>query len=138
MTDDEGLSVREAVEWCGSGVTVRKVTRLAPPGGRPVGRRRMSPRRASAAGLAAPHGGGRACGNLAGYRVAAPTSALRMALVAGCSATWTSTRSGTRPRGSPRSGGVVLGADRRPVGSLCISLLSSEAIKEQRRAPQQG
>ena len=28
MTDDEGLSVREAVDWCGSGVTVREVTRL--------------------------------------------------------------------------------------------------------------
>ena len=28
MTDDEGLSVREAVEWCGSGVTVREITRL--------------------------------------------------------------------------------------------------------------
>jgi hypothetical protein len=28
MTDDEGLSVREAVEWCGSGVTVQEVTRL--------------------------------------------------------------------------------------------------------------
>jgi hypothetical protein len=38
MTDDEGLSVREAVDWCGSGVTVREVTRLRqlahdPPGG---------------------------------------------------------------------------------------------------------
>jgi hypothetical protein len=28
MTDDEGLSVREAAEWSGSGVTVREVTRL--------------------------------------------------------------------------------------------------------------
>jgi hypothetical protein len=28
MTDDEGLSVLEAVDWCGSGVTVREVTRL--------------------------------------------------------------------------------------------------------------
>ena len=28
MTDDEGLSVREAADWCGSGVTVREVTRL--------------------------------------------------------------------------------------------------------------
>jgi hypothetical protein len=28
MTDNEGLSVRETVEWCGSGVTVREVTRL--------------------------------------------------------------------------------------------------------------
>src|SRR5829696_5635516 len=28
MTDDEGLSLREAAEWCGSGVTVREITRL--------------------------------------------------------------------------------------------------------------
>ena len=28
MIDDEGLSVREAVDWCGSGVTVREITRL--------------------------------------------------------------------------------------------------------------
>jgi len=28
MTDGEGLSVREAVEWCGSSVTVREVPRL--------------------------------------------------------------------------------------------------------------
>ena len=28
MTDDEGLSVREAIDWCGSGVTAREVTRL--------------------------------------------------------------------------------------------------------------
>ena len=28
MTDDEGLSPREAVDWCGSGVTVRDITRL--------------------------------------------------------------------------------------------------------------
>ena len=28
MTEDEGLSVREAVEWCGAGITVREVTRL--------------------------------------------------------------------------------------------------------------
>ena len=28
MTDDEGLSVREVVDWCGSGVTVREITRL--------------------------------------------------------------------------------------------------------------
>jgi hypothetical protein len=38
MTDDAGLSVREAAEWCGSGFTVRKVTRVRrltdePPGG---------------------------------------------------------------------------------------------------------
>jgi hypothetical protein len=55
MTDDEGLSLREAVDWCGSGLTVREMTRLlrldgshqggrehasaerqAGPGGRPV------------------------------------------------------------------------------------------------------
>jgi hypothetical protein len=39
MTEDEGLSLREAVEWCGSGVTVREIARLlrldgAHPGGR--------------------------------------------------------------------------------------------------------
>jgi hypothetical protein len=28
MTEDEGLSVREAVDWCGTGITVRQVTRL--------------------------------------------------------------------------------------------------------------
>jgi hypothetical protein len=28
MTDNEGLSVREAVDWCGSGVTLREITRL--------------------------------------------------------------------------------------------------------------
>src|SRR5215207_4460695 len=28
MTNDEGLSLREAVEWCGSGVTLREITRL--------------------------------------------------------------------------------------------------------------
>jgi hypothetical protein len=28
MTLDEGLSVREAADWCGGGVTVRDVTRL--------------------------------------------------------------------------------------------------------------
>jgi hypothetical protein len=28
MTDEEGLSVRETGEWCGSGVTVREITRL--------------------------------------------------------------------------------------------------------------
>jgi hypothetical protein len=28
MTREEGLSVREAVEWCGSVVTLREVTRL--------------------------------------------------------------------------------------------------------------
>ena len=28
MSEDEGLSVREAVEWCGAGITVREVGRL--------------------------------------------------------------------------------------------------------------
>jgi hypothetical protein len=28
MIDDEGLSVREAVDWCGSGITARELTRL--------------------------------------------------------------------------------------------------------------
>jgi hypothetical protein len=28
MTDQEGLSVHEAVDWCGSGVTAREVIRL--------------------------------------------------------------------------------------------------------------
>ena len=28
MTEDEGLSLREAVDWCGSGLTVREITRL--------------------------------------------------------------------------------------------------------------
>jgi hypothetical protein len=28
MTDEEGLSIREAVDWCGSGITLREVTRL--------------------------------------------------------------------------------------------------------------
>ena len=28
MTDDEGLSLREAVDWCGNAVTVREITRL--------------------------------------------------------------------------------------------------------------
>ena len=28
MTDNEGLSVREALDWCGSDVTVREITRL--------------------------------------------------------------------------------------------------------------
>ena len=100
----------------------------------------MSPRRASAAGLAAPHGGGRACGacaNLASDRVAAPTNALRMALTARCSATWTSARSRTRPPGCPRAGRVwcsVLTAGQ--LGSLrvvSVGVTTPEAIKEQRR-----
>jgi hypothetical protein len=28
MTDEEGLSLREAVDWCGSGLSVREITRL--------------------------------------------------------------------------------------------------------------
>ena len=28
MTEDEGLSVRDAVDWCGSGVTAREITPL--------------------------------------------------------------------------------------------------------------
>ena len=28
MTDDEGLSARNAVDWCGSGVNLREITRL--------------------------------------------------------------------------------------------------------------
>jgi hypothetical protein len=28
MTDDEGLSLREAAEWCGGRVTVREITQL--------------------------------------------------------------------------------------------------------------
>jgi hypothetical protein len=28
MTDDQGLSLRAAVDWCGSGLTVLEVTRL--------------------------------------------------------------------------------------------------------------
>ena len=40
MTGDEGLSVREAADWCGNGVTVREVTRL----------RRLAPDTPSGAG----------------------------------------------------------------------------------------
>ena len=28
MTEDEGLSLQEAVDWCGSRITVREITRL--------------------------------------------------------------------------------------------------------------
>jgi len=28
MTEDEGLSARDAVEWCGDEITVREATRL--------------------------------------------------------------------------------------------------------------
>src|SRR5215203_3652845 len=28
MSEDEGLSVREAVEWCGAGLTLREASRL--------------------------------------------------------------------------------------------------------------
>jgi hypothetical protein len=41
MTEDEGLSVREAVNWCGSGITVREISRLLRLGGEhPVDRDR--------------------------------------------------------------------------------------------------
>ena len=40
MTDDEGLSVREAADWCGNAVTMREVTRL----------RRLAPDAPSGAG----------------------------------------------------------------------------------------
>src|SRR5215213_8101660 len=33
MTNGEGLSVREAVDWCGGGLTVREITRLLRPDG---------------------------------------------------------------------------------------------------------
>jgi hypothetical protein len=33
MTEEEGLSLRAAVDWCGSGVSVREVTRLLRPDG---------------------------------------------------------------------------------------------------------
>ena len=37
MTDDEGLSIREAADWCGGGVTVRDLTRLRRPAQDPQG-----------------------------------------------------------------------------------------------------
>jgi hypothetical protein len=40
MTDDEGLSVRAAADWCGNTVTMREVTRL----------RRLAPETPSGAG----------------------------------------------------------------------------------------
>jgi hypothetical protein len=39
MTEEEGLSLREAVDWCGSGVSVREVTRLLRPDGSHQGSR---------------------------------------------------------------------------------------------------
>jgi hypothetical protein len=54
MSVDEGLSVREAVEWCGTGITVREVSRLrrlaatrAPADGCATAERRRSGRAAS-------------------------------------------------------------------------------------------
>ena len=47
MTDEEGLSLREAAEWCGSGLTVREITRLTArrlPSGWSRRTRRMSGR----------------------------------------------------------------------------------------------
>jgi hypothetical protein len=40
MTDDEGLSVRAAADWCGNGITMREMTRL----------RRLAPHTPSGAG----------------------------------------------------------------------------------------
>jgi hypothetical protein len=41
MTDDEGSSLREAVDWCGSGcLTVREVSRATTTCARPAGRQR--------------------------------------------------------------------------------------------------
>jgi hypothetical protein len=37
MTDDEGLSMHEAVEWCGGGLTLREVTRLRRLAAQPSG-----------------------------------------------------------------------------------------------------
>ena len=52
MTDDEGLSVREAVEWCGSGVTVREITRLRRlDGGHQERSRKTGRRRGAGRGL---------------------------------------------------------------------------------------
>jgi hypothetical protein len=48
MTDDEGLSLRGAVDWCGNGVTVREMTRLRrmaqedPGGNGPMNARHVS------------------------------------------------------------------------------------------------
>jgi len=44
MTDNEGLSVREALDWCGSGVTVREITRLFAARRRPGGPSRRTRR----------------------------------------------------------------------------------------------
>ena len=48
-TDVEALSVREAVDWCGRGVTVREITRLQDRPRRPAGRRSRRTRRMSGA-----------------------------------------------------------------------------------------
>jgi hypothetical protein len=53
MTDDEGLSVREAIEWCGRARHGAGGHPAAPPDESPARRRRMNARRVSAAGLAA-------------------------------------------------------------------------------------
>jgi hypothetical protein len=39
MTDEEGLSLREAADWCGGGITVRTITRLVRLDGGHQGRR---------------------------------------------------------------------------------------------------
>jgi hypothetical protein len=51
-TDVEALSVREAVDWCGRGVTVREITRLRDRPRRPAGRRSRRTRRMSVPGEA--------------------------------------------------------------------------------------
>jgi hypothetical protein len=54
MTDDEDLSVREAVEWCGNCVTLREITRLRRRDGGQQDGARESRIGLSAAGVAAP------------------------------------------------------------------------------------
>ena len=55
MTEDEGLSVREAVDWCGSGVSARD-NPVAAAGGRSLGRSKRTRRMSGRPGRA-----GRAC-----------------------------------------------------------------------------
>jgi hypothetical protein len=39
MTDEEGLSLREAADWCGGGITIRAITRFIRLDGGVQGRR---------------------------------------------------------------------------------------------------
>ena len=55
MTDDEGLSLREAVDWCGSGVTVREYNPVAAARQRSPGRSRRARRTSARQGRAARH-----------------------------------------------------------------------------------